>query len=234
MFIDELPILSRHRLLRAGARNVALRNDVRATGMVGLSTGDPLPLGTIVRFDIAAGEDPAPLLEGAFASLQARAFWYYGGDDVARRAAGGLALTSVPAGAVFTRRMDPLVRANGIVLRPPGVRDRMTLSEVRAEYAPGFLAPETLFAMRDDEVVGLTMSEAIDAQWTEVRVVIYPAHRGRGNGTAIFTAAADRIESAGRLVCAALETPAARGRSALENAGFRLADYYFMGRRSTL
>jgi GNAT superfamily N-acetyltransferase len=78
------------------------------------------------------------------------------------------------------------------------------------------------------------MSEALDAQWTEVRIVVYPAHRGRGNGTAICSAVADRLEGTDRLVCAALETATARGRSALENAGFRLADYYFLGRPPTL
>jgi hypothetical protein len=87
MFIDELPILSFGRRLRSGARNVALRADLRATGMVGLSDGDGVPPGTIVRFDIAAGENPAQLLESALTSTHVRAFWFSGADEVACRAA---------------------------------------------------------------------------------------------------------------------------------------------------
>jgi GNAT superfamily N-acetyltransferase len=230
MYIDTLPILSFHRFLRSRARNLALRNESRATGMVGLSNGEALPPDTIVRFDIAAGEDPGRLLESALNETRARAFWFYGGDDVARRAAADLALSIVPSGAVFARRMEPLVRPQNVVLRPPGVRDRMTLSEVHEEHARGFLAPETLFALVDEDIVGVTMSEALDAQWTEVRVVVYPAYRGRGHGTAILSVLADRLEAAGRLICAAIETVEGRGRGALEQSGFRLADYYFTGR----
>jgi len=232
MYLDALPILSFHRLLRARARNLALRNDTRATGMVGLSDGDALATDTIVRFDIAAGENPALLLDSAFTVTGARGFWFYGGDDVARHAASGLELSLTPAGAVFAHRMDPVSRPERIVLRPPGVRDRMTLGEVRTQFAPGFTAPETLFAAIDDDVIGVALSEALDEQWTEVRVVVYPAFRGRGNGTDVLSALADRLEGTGRLVCAALEPHGARGRSALERAGFRLADYYFSGRRA--
>lgn len=232
MYLDSLPILSFHRLLRARARNLALRNETRATGMIGLSDGDALAPDTIVRFDIAAGENPPQLLDSALNATGARAFWFYGGDDVARHAATGLDLALTPAGAVFAHRMDPVSRPEQIVLRSPGVRDRMTLSEVRAEFAPGFTAPQTLFAAIDNDVIGVALSEALDEQWTEVRVVVYPAFRGRGNGTAVLSALADRLEGTGRLVCAALESPDARGRGALERAGFRLTDYYFCGRRA--
>jgi GNAT superfamily N-acetyltransferase len=227
MYIDSLPILSFARLVRGRARLVALRNESRATGMVGLSNGDYLPPDTIVRFDIAAGESPPTQLSSAFATTRARAFWFYGGDDVARRAVAGLDAPLAPSGAVFARRMDPKGPAPHIVLRPPSVRDRMSVDDVRAEHAPGFLAPQILFALAGNDLVGVTFSEALDDQWTEVRVVVYPAYRGRGTGTAIVTALADQLEGSGRLVCAAIENSAARGRHALELAGFRLTDYYF-------
>jgi len=48
----------------------------------------------------------------------------------------------------------------------------------------------------------------------------------------LLGAAADRIEKTGRRVCAAIETATGRERSALESAGFRLADYYFVASRA--
>jgi GNAT superfamily N-acetyltransferase len=229
MYIDTLPILSLARLIRSRARNVALRNESRATGMVGLSNGDVFPPDTIVRFDIAAGEDPAALLDGAFASTRASAFWFYGGDAVARHAAAQLTLPITAAGAVFARRMDAPAPRERIVLRPPATHDRMP-GEIHADHAAGFVAPQTLVALLGSDVIGVALSEALDAQWSEVRVVVYPSYRGRGNGAAIFAAVADELEGTGRLVCAALEPAHARGRAALETAGFRLTDYYFLGR----
>jgi hypothetical protein len=81
-------------------------------------------------------------------------------------------------------------------------------------------------------VIGVALCAALDEQWPAVGVVVYRAFRGRGNGTAVFAALADRLEGTGRLVCAALEPHGARGRRALELAGFRLADYYFCGRHA--
>ena len=106
-------------------------------------------------------------------------------------------------------------------------RDRATLPELQRDHAPAFKAPLVEVAEFGGDAVGLMMSEALDATWTEVRVVVYPTHRGRRYGAAILAAAADRIEGTGRRVCAAIETIAGRERDALENAGFRLADYYF-------
>jgi GNAT superfamily N-acetyltransferase len=231
-YTDNVPDLSYARLIRARARGVALRDEGRAIGVVAVSDGSFFPVDTIVRFDLVAGEDPGKRMGDALAATGAKAVWFYGGDDVARRGAADLTLPIFPSGAVFIRRMNPaFARPENLVLRPPTARDRMTLSDVQAEHAPGFLAPETLFAQMGNEVVGVAMSEALDAEWTEVRVVIYPAHRGRGNGTAVFRAIADRLEAAGRLVCAAIDTVEGRGRTALERAGFRLADYYFTARR---
>jgi GNAT superfamily N-acetyltransferase len=231
MYLDTIPDCSYAKLIRSGARVMALRDDGRAVGVVGVSDGAAIPADTIVRFDLVKGEDPGRRLRDALAQTATRAFWFYGGDDVARRAAADLQFPLEPRGAVFVRRMDPVIRMADLTLRPPGPRDRMTLSEVHADQAPGFTAPETLFAQLGNDVVGVAMSEALDPEWTELRVVVYPAYRGRGIGSAIFTAAADKLESAGRLVCAAIETTEGRGRTALENAGFRLADYYFIARR---
>jgi GNAT superfamily N-acetyltransferase len=170
-------------------------------------------------------------LNDALNQTATRALWFYGGDEVARQAVTDLQFALEPRGAVLVRRMDPAVQKMDLALRAPGPRDRMTLSEVHAEHAAGFTAPETMFAQLGSDVVGVAMSEALDAEWTEIRVVVYPAYRGRGIGSAIFSAFADRLEGAGRLVCAALDSPTARGRTALEHAGFRVADYYFSGRR---
>ena len=232
MFIDNLPLLSFARLVRLRARNVALRDESRATGMVGLSNGDDFAPDTIVRFDIAAGQDPSRLLDAALNATGARAFWFYGGDDIARRAAIELGLALAPRGAAFTHRMNPLARVTPMALRPPSARDRLTLSELLVEFAPGFLAPDPLFATVGKDVVGVALSETLEGGWSEVRVVVYPAYRGRGYGTAIFSALADRLESAGQLVCAAITTAEGRGRRALEASGFRLSDYYFIATRA--
>src|SRR5471032_3084482 len=231
-YTDNVPDLSYARLIRSRARGVALRDAGRAIGVVAVSDGSFFPVDTIVRFDLVEGEDPGKRMNDALAATGAKAVWFYGGDDVARRGAADLTLQLTPSGAVFVRRMNPSIpRPADLVLRPPAARDRMTLSEVQADHAPGFLAPETLFAQMGNDVVGVAMSEALDTEWTEVRVVIYPAYRGRGNGTAVASAVADRLEAAGRLVCAAIDTVEGRGRTALERAGFRLADYYFTARR---
>jgi GNAT superfamily N-acetyltransferase len=234
MNTDKVPDLSFARLVRSRARGIALRDDGRAVGVLGVSDGSFFPADTIVRFDLLAGEDPGRRMSDALTATGARSVWFYGGDDVARRGAADLTLQIVPTGAVFVRRMNPHApRPADLTLRPPGPRDRMTLSEVKAEHAPGFLAPETLFAEVGTDIVGVAMSEALDAEWTEVRVVVYPAYRGRGLGTGIFSAISDRLEAAGRLVCASTDTVEGRGRTALERAGFRLADYYFIARRGT-
>jgi len=232
MYIDNAPDLSYSRLVRARARGVALRDDLgRAVGVISISDGSVVPTDIIVRFDLARGQDPGRRLRDALSATGARGIWFYGGDETARRAAADLTLATVPSGAVFVRRMNPNADVPGVTMRAPTPRDRMTLGEIQSEYAPGFSAPETLFAQSGSDVIGVAMSEALDGQWSEIRAFVYPAYRGRGNGAAIFSAVANRLEAAGRLVCASIDTLEGRSRSALEHAGFRLADYYFTARR---
>ena len=57
--------------------------------------------------------------------------------------------------------------------------------------------------------------------------------RGRGFGKMIFAKIADQLETAGRFVCAGFTMQETRVRAALEAAGFRLADYYFIALRSS-
>ncbi|GAC1590433.1 MAG: hypothetical protein NVS3B28_17440 [Candidatus Velthaea sp.] len=99
MYIDNVPDLSFARLVRSRSRGIALRDGDRAVGVIGISDGSLLPADTIVRFDLATGEDPGRRLADALASSGARGIWFYGGDAVARRAAADLTLASVPSGA---------------------------------------------------------------------------------------------------------------------------------------
>ena len=124
------------------------------------------------------------------------------------------------------RRMDA-ARSVRVGFRPPSERDRVTLEELQRDHAPAFAAPLAEVAEIDRDAVGIVFSEPLDAVWTELRAVVYPPYRGQGHASALFAAAASRLESAGRRVCAGIETVAGRERSALESAGFRLVDYYF-------
>lgn len=226
MYHDQLPDLSRAKLVRARSRGVAIREADRAVAVAFVADGSLLGPDTLVRFEVTEGQDPVRRLADAFATTGARALWFYGGDAVTRRAALGLDLPLQPAGAVFVRRMDA-VHGASVVFRPPTQKDRFTLSELMLEHAPAFVAPFAEVGMVGGDAVGVVMSEAIDATWTEVRVVVYPPDRGHGYGAALLAAAADRIEATGRRVCAAIETVGGRERTTLEAAGFRLADYYF-------
>jgi GNAT superfamily N-acetyltransferase len=226
MYLDQLPDLSHARRVRAQARGVAIRDRDRAVAVAFVSDGSLLPADTLVRFDVTRGEEPARRLADALATTGARNVWFYGGDGVTYRASLALELTLRPSGAVLARRMD----AEGtvpVVLRPPATHDRATLEELQRDHAATFRAPAVEIAEIGGEAVGVVMSEALDASWTEVRVVVYTAQRGKGYGAALFAAAADRLEAAGRRVCAGIEAAAGRERSALERAGFRIADYYF-------
>jgi|HubBroStandDraft_1064217.scaffolds.fasta_scaffold23924_3 GNAT superfamily N-acetyltransferase len=231
MYLDELPDLSRARLVRARARGVAIRDGERAVAVAFVADGTLLPADTLVRFDVTQGEDPERRLADALATTGARGIWFYGGDDVTRRAAVALDLVFRPVGAVFIRRMDA-ERTAQIGFRPPSQRDRLTLPDLQRDHAPAFRAPLIEVGEIAGESIGLTLSEALDPHWTELRVVVYPPHRGQGHASALLAAAADRIEKTGRRVCAAIETAAGRERSALESAGFRLADYYFVASRA--
>jgi len=226
MYLDHFPELSRARLVRARSRGIAIRDRDRAVAVAFLSDGTLLPADTLVRFDVARGEEPGRRLTDALATTGARSVWFYGGDDATRRAALALDLQLRPVGGAFVHRMDT-ARAVRVVFRPPSQRDRATLEELQREHAPAFAAPLAEIAEVDRDAVGIVLSEPLDASWSEVRVVVYPPYRGQGHGSALFAAAADRLEATGRRVCAATETVAGRERSALESAGFRLVDYYF-------
>jgi GNAT superfamily N-acetyltransferase len=226
MYLDQLPDLSRARLVRSRARGVGVRDGERAVAVAFVADGTLMPADTIVRFDVAQGEDASRRLADALAATGARAVWFYGADETARGAAVALDLALRPTCAAFVRRMDAARRAD-VSFRPPTQRDRETLADLQRDHAPAFKAPHSEVAEIRGDAVALVMAEPLDAAWTELRVVVYPPYRGLGHGTTVLAAAADRIESIGRRVCAATETVAGRERRALESAGFRLADYYF-------
>lgn len=226
MYLDQVPDLSRARHVRAHARGVAIRDGARAVAVAFVADGSLIAADTVVRFDVTHGEQPGRRLADAIAATGARSVWFYGGDDVVRRAALELDLQLRPAGGVFVRRMDA-APTSPVAFRAPNGRDRLTLNDLLRDHAPAFTAPLVEIAEIDGEAVGLVASEALDQRWTELRVVVHPPYRGNGYGAALLTAAADRIERSGRRVCAAIESVAGRERAALETAGFRLADYYF-------
>jgi GNAT superfamily N-acetyltransferase len=227
MHLDQLPELSRARLVRSRSRGVAIRDGGRAVAVAFVADGTLVPADTLVRFDVTAGEDPARRRADPRAASRTPPFWFYGGDGTSRRAASELDLQLHPAGAVFVHRMDAS-RSVRVTFRPPSQRDRETLPELMREHAPAFKAPQAEVAEIDGEAAGITLTEPLDTRWTELRVVVDAPHRGRGFGASLFAAAADRLEGMGRHVCAATETVAGRERGALERAGFRVADYYFI------
>ncbi|HYZ17058.1 MAG TPA: hypothetical protein VE591_11675 [Candidatus Acidoferrum sp.] len=227
MYLDHLPDLSHARFVRSQARGIAIRDRDRAVAVAFLADGSLVAADTLVRFDVTRGEEPARRLADALAATGARNVWFYGGDEVTRGAVAALDLALRPVGAAFVRRMDAR-RTVPVVFRPPSQRDRMTLDELVHDHAPAFRAPLVEIAEIARDAVGLVMSEALDPVWTELRAVVYAPYRSNGYGAALLAAAADRIEATGRRVCAGIETIAGRERSALEAAGFRIADYYFL------
>jgi GNAT superfamily N-acetyltransferase len=227
MYLDHLPDLSHARFVRSQARGIAIRDRDRAVAVAFLADGSLVAADTLVRFDVTRGEEPARRLADALAATGARNVWFYGGDEVTRSAVAALDLALRPVGAAFVRRMDAR-RTVPVVFRPPSQRDRMTLDELVHDHAPAFRAPLVEIAEIARDAVGLVMSEALDPVWTELRAVVYAPYRSNGYGAALLAAAADRIEATGRRVCAGIETIAGRERSALEAAGFRIADYYFL------
>jgi GNAT superfamily N-acetyltransferase len=227
VYLDQLPDLSRARLVRATARGAAIRDGDRAVAVAFVADGSLVPGDTIVRFDVTRGEAPARRLSDALAATGARNVWFFGGDDVLRRAALELDLQLRVAGAVFVRRAEPAQLAR-VAFRPPAQRDRLTLPELLRDHAPAFRAPVVDIGTVDGDTVGVIAGEALDGIWTELRVFVQPAQRGRGYGAALLAAAAERLEGSGRRACAAIESAAGRERSVLESAGFRLVDYYFL------
>lgn len=227
MYHDQFPDLSRAKLVRTKSRGIAIREADRAVAVAFVADGTLLGPDTIVRFEVTQGQDPVRRLADAFAATGARALWFYGGDEVTRRAALGLDLPLAPAGAAFVRRMDATTPRARVAFRPPTQKDGFTLAELLLDHAPAFIAPVAEIGVIGGDAVGMVLSETLDATWTEVRVVVYPPHRGAGHGAALLAAAADRIEASGRRVCAAIESAGGRERTTLEAAGFRVADYYF-------
>jgi GNAT superfamily N-acetyltransferase len=227
MDLDQLPDLSRARLVRARARGVAIRDGERAVAVAFVADGTLLPPDTLVRFDVTHGEDAARRLDEAFASTSARGIWFYGGDAVTRRAVAELELDVRPAGAAFVHRMDPS-RRERVVFRPPSARDGEVVAELQREHAEAFRAPQTEVAEVHGEPVGIVVREPLDRDWTEVCAAVFPERCGKGYGAALLGALAERVESAGRRVCAATATLTGPERTALETAGFRLSDYYFI------
>jgi len=227
MYLDQFPDLSRARLVRSRARGLAVRDGDRAVAVAFVADGTLMPADTIVRFEVTRGEDAARRLADALSTTGARAIWFYGADETARGAAVALDMQMRPVGAAFVRRMDAARRA-AVAFRPPTQRDRETLADLQRDHAPAFKAPHSEVAEIRGDAVALVMTEPLDAAWTELRAVVYPPHRGLGHGSAVLAAAADRIEALGRRVCAATDTVAGRERRALESAGFRLSDYYFI------
>ncbi|HEY0613490.1 MAG TPA: GNAT family N-acetyltransferase [Candidatus Elarobacter sp.] len=226
MYLDQLPDLAFARLVRARARGVAIRAGDRAVAVAFLGDGTLMPADTIVRFDVTRGEDATSRLTGALAATGAERVWFYGGDAMLRRAAVELDLALHPAGGVFVHRMDA-AHTERVVFRPPSQRDLEALATQSAELELGFDAPYAEVAEIGGEPVGFALREPLDRTWTEVRVALHPAQRGKGYGGALLAALADRIEATGRRVCAATTAAAGPERAALEAAGFRLSDYYF-------
>ncbi|HYZ14924.1 MAG TPA: GNAT family N-acetyltransferase [Candidatus Acidoferrum sp.] len=231
MYLDDLPDLSRARLIRASARGHAIRDGERAVAVAFVADGSLVAADTLVRFDVTRGEDPTRRLADALAVTGARGVWFYGGDVTTRRAALGLTLELHPVGSVYVRRMDA-ASPRSIAFREPLHRDRISIDELRREHAAAFRAPRVEVAEVGRDAIGIVFSEALDGVWTELRIALHPTYRAKGYGGALLAAAADRLEAAGRRVCAAIESNGGRERSALETAGFRLSDYYFIGTRS--
>lgn len=230
-YLDAFPDLAFARNLRARARGIAIRDALgRAAAVAWVSDGSTFAPDTLVRFDVVQGEDPSRRLADAFAATGTRAIWFYGGDDGTRRAVIELGLELTPVGAAYVRRVESRVNVP-VALHAPSDRDRRTLGDLLSEHAAAFAAPETLIAEIKRDRVGIAVSETLDERWSEMRVAVYPSYRGQGFGAAIVAAAADALERSGRLVCAATEGVDSRARHALEAAGFRVADYYFIGRR---
>jgi hypothetical protein len=230
MYLDQLPDLSHARLVRTRARGVAVRDGTRAVAVAFVADGSLLPADTLVRFDVTRGEDASARLADALAATGARAVWFFGGDDVTRRAVASLDLELRPAGAVFVHRMDA-ERLAPVTFRPPASHDRPGLAELQRDRAPAFNAAHTEIAEIGGDAVGAVFAEPLDRSWTELAASVYPAHAGHEYDAALWAAAADRIESGGRRVCAALEDVTGPERAALESAGFRLSDYYFIAVR---
>ena len=232
MYLDGFPELAHSRLVRKRARGVPIRDGGRAVAIAWMADGTIDTADTMVRFDVTEGEKAPRRMADAFQQTNAGAIRFFGGDDVIRGSLKGLELDIAIDGAAFVFRHAPPLPVK-VTLREASMRDSLVLGEMAREQAAAFDDPKILIAEIGHEAVGVAITDAIDKNWSELRVAVHQPHRGNGYGAAIAASAADRlVTSEGRLVCAGLhEGVDERSRLSLERGGFRLVDYYFVGSR---
>lgn len=229
MYLDALPDVAAARRIKASARGRAINDRGRAAAVAFTGDGVSAPESWIVRFDIAEGQDSRKRLADAFATTGATALWYFGGDNVARRAAAGLNFESIPDLCVFARRAEPQAASDRLDLRAAPDLDVQTRRLV-THHVEHFANPRLAAALAGGELVGYAILEELTPAWSEVSAFVFPAARNKGFGPEILAKSADAAENTGRTVCAAVGYADVAGRSALERAGFRLVDYYFLAR----
>jgi GNAT superfamily N-acetyltransferase len=231
MYLDGFPELAQARLIRKRARGVPIRDGGRAVAIAWMADGTINTADTMVRFDVTEGEKAPRRLADAFQQTNAAAIRYFGGDDVIRGALKGLELDIEVDGAAFVFRHAPPLPVK-VILREGSMRDSLVLGEMAREQSAAFDDPKILIAEINHEAVGVAITDAIDKNWSELRVAVHQPHRGNGYGAAIAASAADRLVSTeGRLVCAGIHSLDERTRLTLERGGFRLVDYYFTAYR---
>jgi GNAT superfamily N-acetyltransferase len=231
MYLDGFPELAFARLVRKRARGVPIRDGGRACAIAWMADGTIYPPDTIVRFDVAEGEKAPRRLADALQQTNALSIRFFGGDDVVRGALKGLELDVAVDGAAFVFRHAPPLKVK-VTLREGHMRDTLALGEIAREQAAAFDDPKILIAEIGHEAVGVAITDAIDKNWSELRIAVHQPHRGNGYGAAIAATAADRlVANEGRLVCAGVHGVDERSRLTLERGGFRLVDYYFAGTR---
>jgi GNAT superfamily N-acetyltransferase len=227
MYLDGFPELAYSRLVRKRARGVPIRDGGRACAIAWMADGSMHTPETIVRFDVAEGEKAPRRLADAFQQTNATGIRFFGGDDVVRGAIRGLELNVVIDGAAFVFKHAPPLPVK-VTLREGSMRDSLMLGEMAREQSAAFDDPQVLIAEINHEAVGVAITDAIDKNWSELRIAVHQPHRGNGYGAAIAATAADQlVAKEGRLVCAGLHTLDERARTSLERGGFRLVDYYF-------
>jgi hypothetical protein len=232
MYLDGFPELAFSRLVRKRARGVPIRDGGRAVAIAWMADGTIYTSDTMVRFDVTEGEKAPRRLADAFQQTNAGAIRFFGGDEVIRGALKGLELDVEVDGAAFVFRHAPPLPVK-VTLRDGSMRDSLVLGEMAREQAASFDDPKILIAEIGNEAVGVAITDAIDKNWSELRVAVHQPHRGNGYGAAIAATAADRlVATEGRLVCAGLHSTDERTRLTLERGGFRLVDYYFTAARA--
>jgi GNAT superfamily N-acetyltransferase len=232
MYLDGFPELAFARLVRKRARGVPIRDGGRAVAIAWMADGSIYTPDTMVRFDVTEGEKAPRRLADAFQQTNAGAIRFFGGDEVIRGALKGLELDLEIEGAAFVFRHAPPLPFK-VTLREGSMRDSLVLGEMAREQAAAFDDPKILIAEINHEAVGVAITEAIDKNWSELRVAVHQPHRGNGYGAAIAATAADRlVTNEGRLVCAGSHSVDERTRLTLERGGFRLVDYYFSAART--